>query len=530
MRKSKLLALLLTLAFALLCFGACAEESVPLQGFTLAKTETSLYVGETERIGCRYYPSGATNKNVFWNVADDTVARVDDTGLVTALKEGVTTLYAESYDGAFKVSCTVRVYREQIAANGIRILVNGEAADSWTAAIDDAAPVITAQVLPENASNGNYTIAVADPAVASLAADGTLTYNAVGSTQITAVSDDGNHTATLPVTVTAATARSMTLGRNAVYGAVGLLPVVLTPVFNNPNIGDKAVTYVSDAPAVAAVSGDGEVSFLSEGSAVITATHTSTGLQASVTVTVLPESAVQYISTPEELVALDTAPCTVGTLYGLKNDIDMRGVAFDPIGYDGGDAAPGDGRKFNSVFGGNGFAIPNLTISQPEQHNIGLFVYVGAAGNVRNLTLTDMNVTGRIAGTVAGCNEGVVENCLIDGYVNGSTVSYNGPICATNGTTGLITDCIAVGSMADAGTNYAVIGRNYGRVENCVVCTDNIPQRVLGNGACLSMLTTAYCYGCPLLSATEMEAYGYDGFSSLLWNVTGTGIPTLKRT
>ena len=44
------------------------------------------------------------------------------------------------------------------------------------------------------------------------------------------------------------------------------------------------------------------------------------------------------------------------------------------------------------------------------------------------------------------------------------------------------------------------------------------------------MLTTAYCYGCPLLSATEMEAYGYDGFSSLLWNVTGTGIPTLKRT
>ena len=227
------------------------------------------------------------------------------------------------------------------------------------------------------------------------------------------------------------------------------------------------------------------------------------------------------------MAALDEAECAAGTLYVLQNDIDMAGVAFDPIGYDGGDAAPGDSRKFNSTFDGNGFAIRNLTLSLPEQYNVGMFVYVGANGNVRNLTLSGMRVTGRIAGTVAGCNEGVVENCLIENYINASTVSYNGPICATNGSSGLIVNCIATGAMADAGTNYSVIGRNYGRVENCVVQSDNIPSRVLSNGTCLAMLDTAYCYGCRLLTAEEMSAYDYAGFSRLVWKISGTGIPSL---
>lgn len=527
MRRTKIFVFLLALLFVFPAFSACKAESVPVRGFTLAKSETSLYVGETERISCNFYPADATERRVFWNIADDTVASVDGTGLITALSEGVTTVFAESYDGAFKVQCTVRVFRKHVAATGIAVLVNGEPAQTWTAAIDAEPPVVGAKVLPEGVSNGNYTLRVKDPTVASLAADGTLTYLATGSTQIVATADDGGFEATLSLTVTPATARSMTFGRRAVYGAVGLSPVALTPVFNNPNIGDKQVRYTSSAPNIASVSEQGEVAFLAPGTATVTATHLSTGLTATATVNVLEASQIVYISTAEQLVALDEAECAAGTLYVLQNDIDMAGVAFDPIGYDGGDAAPGDSRKFNSTFDGNGFAIRNLTLSLPEQYNVGMFVYVGANGNVRNLTLSGMRVTGRIAGTVAGCNEGVVENCLIENYINASTVSYNGPICATNGSSGLIVNCIATGAMADAGTNYSVIGRNYGRVENCVVQSDNIPSRVLSNGTCLAMLDTAYCYGCRLLTAEEMSAYDYAGFSRLLWNISGTGIPSL---
>lgn len=47
-------------------------------------------------------PEDATNKDLTWNVSDDTILDIDSNGKVTALKEGEATISATSNDGKVK--------------------------------------------------------------------------------------------------------------------------------------------------------------------------------------------------------------------------------------------------------------------------------------------------------------------------------------------------------------------------------------------------------------------------------------------
>ena len=59
-------------------------------------------VGKTFTLITSISPEDATNKNLTWNVSDDTVLDIDSKGKVTALKEGEVTISATSNDGKVK--------------------------------------------------------------------------------------------------------------------------------------------------------------------------------------------------------------------------------------------------------------------------------------------------------------------------------------------------------------------------------------------------------------------------------------------
>ena len=59
-------------------------------------------------------PYDATNRNVNWESSDDTVATVDEYGLVTAVSEGEATITATTQDGGFKATSKVIVYSEEV--------------------------------------------------------------------------------------------------------------------------------------------------------------------------------------------------------------------------------------------------------------------------------------------------------------------------------------------------------------------------------------------------------------------------------
>ena len=76
---------------------------------SLDKASTSLEVGDTVQLKATISPANATNTNVSWASVDENIASVDQTGLVTALNVGKTTIVVTSEDGSFTSSCEITV-------------------------------------------------------------------------------------------------------------------------------------------------------------------------------------------------------------------------------------------------------------------------------------------------------------------------------------------------------------------------------------------------------------------------------------
>ena len=82
---------------------------VPVTGISLNKTETTINAGDTETLIATIDPNNATNQKVTWNSSEPSVATVDDSGTVSAVKPGTTVITATTEDGNYKATCNVTV-------------------------------------------------------------------------------------------------------------------------------------------------------------------------------------------------------------------------------------------------------------------------------------------------------------------------------------------------------------------------------------------------------------------------------------
>ncbi len=78
-------------------------------GISLDKPSLSISKGMTAKISATVSPSDATNSSIVWTSSDESVAKVDQNGNVTAVKEGSATITAKTNDGGYTASCAVTV-------------------------------------------------------------------------------------------------------------------------------------------------------------------------------------------------------------------------------------------------------------------------------------------------------------------------------------------------------------------------------------------------------------------------------------
>ena len=152
--------------------------------------------------------------------------------------------------------------------------------------------------------------------------------------------------------------------------------------------------------------------------------------------------------------------------YVLTGNIDASATAswnggqgFEPIGTQ---ATP-----FTGAFDGQGFVIRGLTIRRPGLLHVGLFGYIGTAGDVRNLGLEGGTVEGgttasgkAAAGFLAGYNAGSVTGCYATGTVSGKDAA--GGLVGWN--TGGILDSYATGTVTSSDYSGGVAGYNEGTI------------------------------------------------------------------
>ena len=85
------------------------EVETPVTNITLNSNEINLNTGGTFKLDATVNPSNASNKNIKWISANESIATVDQSGNVTADVAGTTYISAVSADGKVVATCTVNV-------------------------------------------------------------------------------------------------------------------------------------------------------------------------------------------------------------------------------------------------------------------------------------------------------------------------------------------------------------------------------------------------------------------------------------
>ena len=224
-------------------------------------------------------PEAASDRAVAWSSSDRSVATVDKSGTVHGLRPGTATVTAtaEGKSG----TCAVTVKAKAVNVTEVTLdkteltLTEGET------------ETLTATVKPDNADNKKVTWSSDKTDVATVGGDGRVTAVKAGEAVITVTTEDGGKTATCKVTVKAKAVNvtDVTLDKTELTLTEGETET-LTATVKPDNADNRKVTWSSDKTEIATVDGDGKVTAVKAGEAVITVTTEDGGKTASCKVTV----------------------------------------------------------------------------------------------------------------------------------------------------------------------------------------------------------------------------------------------------
>ena len=82
---------------------------IPVESMAVSKRKIKLKAGEEKQLDASVSPKDATVQTKKWYSDDESIATVDENGLVTAVKSGVVNVFAISDDGFYKSTCEVTV-------------------------------------------------------------------------------------------------------------------------------------------------------------------------------------------------------------------------------------------------------------------------------------------------------------------------------------------------------------------------------------------------------------------------------------
>ena len=310
----------------------------PVTGITLEPASLVMKDGDTAELKITFYPESASVPG-FSIGSSMTPARTgnvistsvkDRTITVKAVSAGTAVVTVTTGGGAYSAACNITVM-EKIPVESVSL------DNSELTMVPGDRKKLTATVLPADAVYPDVTWKSSNISAVSVAQDGTLTANGIGTAKITVTTKDGGFTDSCTVTVLRPVT-GVSLDRTSINVGVGETEKLVASV-RPYNAGNKNVTWASSAPSVAAVSADGTITGKKTGTAVITVTTEDGGYTASCTVkviipvtgvTVSPESLKLHVNDTKTLTA-SVLPADAGikTVNWKSSDTSVATVASD---------------------------------------------------------------------------------------------------------------------------------------------------------------------------------------------------------
>lgn len=150
--------------------------------------ELTMVEEETAELTAKVSPKNATVADVEWTSSNNSVAKVDDRGRVTALKPGVTIITCTSVDGGYVDYCAVIVEAKEVEVSEIRVIP-----ETYRLGVGKTYK-LTAEILPAEATNQELKWTSSNTKVVTVDKNGKIRGISVGEAVITCAATDGSGT------------------------------------------------------------------------------------------------------------------------------------------------------------------------------------------------------------------------------------------------------------------------------------------------------------------------------------------------
>ncbi len=169
---------------------------ISVNGIAITPATLTLDEGESATLVAQVLPTNASNTNVSWSSSNSSVATVDEMGRVLAIVEGTATITTSTEDGDFTDTSVITVVKTAVFVNGVSLSPAMLSLEEGTTAI------LSAQVLPSNASNANVLWESSNTAVVTVDMNGEILAIREGVASIIVTTEDGGFSDVSEITVT----------------------------------------------------------------------------------------------------------------------------------------------------------------------------------------------------------------------------------------------------------------------------------------------------------------------------------------
>ena len=212
------------------------------------------------------------------------------------------------------------------------------------------------------------------------------------------------------------------------------------------------------------------------------------------------------------------------------------GLGWDPIGYY---RSATDNSAFAATFDGNNRTISNLYINRSTGVvTLGLFGYVGAGAEIRNVRLLRVNVTGRQQiGGLVGRNEGAITDSHASGAVTvtlgtggGGLVGANAGTISTSSSTATVSGADSadyIGGLVGQNTGTGIISASY--ATGAVMGSNNSIGGLVGwndGGTIHASYATGMVSGADRVGGLVGESSGTATITASYWDTDISGVAT----
>lgn len=180
------------------------SDTIPVTGIEVDNWDVKLEVGQTKQLNAKVIPANATNQNVNWFSNNTSIATVNSTGLIKAVKAGYAKITATTEDGNIPYDVHVNVSAAQTT------VTSGIKTDPASVTVVGGGTADITMLFGNDVTNKNLDFMSSNGAIASVSDLGSYKYRITGvgqgSTSIRFRTSDGKFETSCSVTVTSGSA------------------------------------------------------------------------------------------------------------------------------------------------------------------------------------------------------------------------------------------------------------------------------------------------------------------------------------